>query len=41
MTTPDTLAQAASGVFGAGSSGNLPDDAPAQLRILDAMGRRP
>ncbi len=32
---------AASGVFGDGPSGTLDDDAPLQLRLLDAMGRRP
>ena len=30
-----------SGVFGDGSSGELPDDAPLQLRLLDLAGRRP
>ena len=30
-----------SGVFGSGPSGSLTDDASAQLRLLDAMGRRP
>ena len=32
---------AASGVFGDGPSGDVADDAPLQLRLLDAMGRRP
>ncbi len=32
---------AASGVFGAGPSGEVADDAPVQIRLLDAMGRRP
>jgi uncharacterized protein (TIGR03086 family) len=32
---------AASGVFGAGPSGTVADDAPVQVRLLDAMGRRP
>jgi uncharacterized protein (TIGR03086 family) len=32
---------ASSGVFGSGPSGSLADDAPAQSRLLDAMGRRP
>lgn len=32
---------AASGVFGQGPSGDVADDAPLQLRLLDAMGRRP
>jgi len=32
---------AQSGVFGAGPSGTVDDDAPLQLRLLDAMGRRP
>lgn len=32
---------AASGLFGSGPSGNVTDDAPAQTRLLDAMGRRP
>ncbi len=29
------------GVFGDGPSGTVGDDAPLQLRLLDAMGRRP
>ncbi len=29
------------GVFGAGPSGAVGEDAPLQLRLLDAMGRRP
>jgi uncharacterized protein (TIGR03086 family) len=29
------------GVFGDGASGTVGDDAPPQLRLLDAMGRRP
>jgi uncharacterized protein (TIGR03086 family) len=29
------------GVFGDGPSGTVADDAPLQLRLLDAMGRRP
>ena len=29
------------GVFGAGPSGTVADDAPLQQRLLDAMGRRP
>lgn len=29
------------GVFGAGPSGNVPEDSPLQERLLDAMGRRP
>ena len=32
---------AASGMFGAGASGNIADDASAQARVLDALGRRP
>lgn len=32
---------AGSGVFGAGPSGDVSDDAPLQVRLLDAMGRRP
>ena len=32
---------ATSGVFGTGPSGSLGDDAPVQVRLLDAMGRRP
>lgn len=32
---------AASGMFGAGRSGEVPDDAPLQARILDISGRRP
>ncbi len=31
----------ASGMFGTGGSGNLADGAPLQLRLLDALGRRP
>ena len=31
----------ASGMFGTGSSGTVPDDAPLQLRVLDISGRRP
>jgi uncharacterized protein (TIGR03086 family) len=29
------------GVFGKGPSGNVPEDAPLQLRLLDLSGRRP
>jgi uncharacterized protein (TIGR03086 family) len=29
------------GVFGSGSSGAVPTDAPLQLRLLDLLGRRP
>jgi uncharacterized protein (TIGR03086 family) len=32
---------ATTGVFGAGPSGSVADDASAQVRLLDAMGRRP
>lgn len=32
---------AASGVFGSGPSGQVAVEAPLQLRLLDAMGRRP
>lgn len=32
---------AGSGMFGAGRSGDVPDDAPLQLRVLDLSGRRP
>ena len=31
----------ASGMFGTGSSGTVPEDAPLQLRVLDISGRRP
>jgi uncharacterized protein (TIGR03086 family) len=31
----------ATGRFGTGPSGSVPDDAPLQLRLLDASGRRP
>jgi uncharacterized protein (TIGR03086 family) len=31
----------ASGVFGTGPSGNVPDSAPLQTRLLDLTGRRP
>ena len=34
-------AMTAAGVFGEGASGTVPDDAPTQLRVLDATGRRP
>jgi len=30
----------ASGLFGAGASGDVPDDAPAQQRLLDVLGRQ-
>lgn len=29
------------GVFGQGRSGTLPEDAPLQIKLLDASGRRP
>lgn len=29
------------GIFGAGPSGEVPDDAPLQTRLLDLVGRRP
>ena len=29
------------GIYGEGPSGTVPDDAPVQQRLLDAMGRRP
>ncbi|MEA3021062.1 MAG: hypothetical protein QOI47_2586, partial [Actinomycetota bacterium] len=29
------------GVFGTGPSGDVPDDAPLQQRLLDLTGRRP
>lgn len=29
------------GIFGAGPSGEVPDDAPLQIRLLDLTGRRP
>lgn len=32
---------AASGMFGAGRSGSVPEDAPVQERVLDLAGRRP
>jgi uncharacterized protein (TIGR03086 family) len=32
---------AGSGAFGQGTSGDLPDDAPALHRLLDLTGRRP
>lgn len=32
---------AASGVFGSGPSGDVSAEAPLQVRLLDAMGRRP
>ncbi len=31
----------ATGVFGTGASGEVPDDAPVQDRLLDMLGRRP
>lgn len=39
--SPMVPMMAASGVFGSGPSGTVVDDAPMQLRLLDAMGRRP
>jgi uncharacterized protein (TIGR03086 family) len=39
--TPMIPMMAASGVFGAGPSGTVGVDAPLQVRLLDAMGRRP
>lgn len=39
--SPMVPMMAASGVFGAGPSGDVSDDAPMQTRLLDAMGRRP
>ncbi len=39
--SPMVPMMAASGVFGSGPSGTVADDAPMQLRLLDAMGRRP
>lgn len=29
------------GIFGSGASGNVPDSAPQQTRLLDMLGRRP
>ena len=29
------------GIFGSGASGNVPDSAPLQTRLLDLLGRRP
>ena len=31
----------ATGLFGSGPSGTVPDGAPASVRVLDALGRRP
>ncbi len=39
--SPMVPVMATSGVFGHGPSGDVADDAPLQLRLLDAMGRRP
>ncbi len=39
--TPMLPMIAASGVFGSGPSGDVSADAPLQVRLLDAMGRRP
>ena len=39
--SPMVPMMAISGVFGDGPSGAVTDDAPLQLRLLDAMGRRP
>lgn len=38
---PNIDALGATGLFGAGASGTLPDDASQQDRLLDALGRRP
>lgn len=39
--SPMVPMMATSGVFGDGPSGTVAEDAPLQLRLLDAMGRRP
>jgi uncharacterized protein (TIGR03086 family) len=36
----EPLVATATGVFGAGPTGDVPDDAPLALRLLDATGRR-
>ena len=41
ILTPMAGMMAASGMFGDGPSGSLPDDAPLQTRVLDLSGRRP
>jgi hypothetical protein len=38
--SPKADGLAASGRFGTGSRGDLPDDAPLQARLLDITGRR-
>ncbi len=39
--TPMAGMMAASGMFGEGPSGSVPDDAPLQTKVLDLSGRRP
>jgi uncharacterized protein (TIGR03086 family) len=41
LMQPVAAGLAGSGAFGQGASGTLPDDAPAQHRLLDLAGRRP
>jgi len=41
ILTPMAGMMAASGMFGDGPSGSLPDDAPLQMKVLDISGRRP
>ena len=40
-TFPDDAVYPQTGVFGAGPSGKVGDDAPLQVRLLDLTGRRP
>lgn len=41
LVEPHLEQMLAFGAYGDGPSGSLPDDAPTQLRLLDAFGRRP
>lgn len=39
--SPTAAHLVATGVFGEGASGDVPEDAPVQVRLLDMLGRRP
>lgn len=41
LLQPLLPAMTAAGVFGEGASGTVPENAPTQIRLLDATGRRP
>jgi uncharacterized protein (TIGR03086 family) len=41
LVEPDLDEMRSMGTFGDGASGNLPEDASTQTRLLDAFGRRP